>query len=240
MARFFRKNAVLGYSNIPNNAIDMRVAHRTNYEVQSKDAPNSIPYGQITTSYQPHKYKEWWQEGERRISAVGGEDKIRSVGEVTGKLFSETPPKVTVQDAFFDHRVSNLFPIALGIIQNDYPNVPVVPPTNLSRHSSHVANNALRRGLIPESNEAGGDYKQRNDHDWEIQRFDDTGLDLSRATYSIANFGAYEFTPEEVKAGKQTLRNTLRANRKPPASTKLSAQFDSVSPHPKLPGMEEY
>ena len=240
MARFFRKSAVPGYTLTPDNTPDMRIRHRMHYEVQSQDAPNSVPYGEIGTDYQPHKYKEWWQEGERVISAVGGEDKVRSVGEVTGKLFSETPATVTIEDAFFDKRVKNLFPIALGIIQNDYPNVPVVPPTNLSRHSSHVANNALRKGLIPESREAGGDYKQRNDHDWEVQQFDDTGLDRARATHSIANFGAYEFTPEEVKAGKQTLRNALRANRKPPASTKLSAQFDSVGHQPKLPGMEEY
>lgn len=149
-------------------------------------------------------------------------------------LFTDIPPKVKIDEAFFDPRVNNLFPTTASLIKQDHPDAEIVASGDLSEYSSKLAKRAAERGLVTGS-ASNPEMEVTNSINFSRQSMNPAVVDFMAS-------GGKEVPQTEIASARQSLRNQLRASRnnqvirKPQTETKLSSQFD----HPKLPGMENF
>lgn len=81
-------------------------------------------------------------------------------------LFTHVPEEIEISGAKFDKRARYLFPTTASIIRQEHPSAKLIPSENLSIHSSHVVNNAISKGLLPDA-DMDEPYKATNDIDFE-------------------------------------------------------------------------
>lgn len=141
-------------------------------------------------------------------------------------LFTEKPPRISVESAFVDPGIRHTFPTMMAIAQQDNPDAVVVPSKNLSRHSAKIATNAARRGLL---GDAPKEFKKANPIEFSSRKATKEALDW-------ALHPSFSEVPEtEVSSAREALRTQLRGPKK--SSTTISpAQFN----HPKLFGDDDF
>lgn len=144
-------------------------------------------------------------------------------------LFTDIPPNVKITDAFFDSKVTHLFPTTVSLIKQDHPGAEILASHDLSPYSSRIAQRAAERGLITGGSGSNEDMRITNDIGFAPQR-------LGKDVVEYMEGDDQEIPQEEVSKARQSLRNELRASRPRKSENKLSNQFD----HPKLPGMEGF
>lgn len=143
------------------------------------------------------------------------------------KLFEMKPPVIT--GLYRDPSVpSKVVGNLLGLAANKYTGMQ--PDDSLSADSAPLAQKALKRGML-----------QRNESNPDADVTNEVKSTPIEQPVDEAGFvhGATPISPESVKAGRETLWNTLRKGR-------LSSQFDATPSsvrgmkieQPKLPGMD--
>jgi len=146
------------------------------------------------------------------------------------KLFDIQPSKIT--GAYADHRMRAHTPTVLGMAVNEAKKIGLglTYSHDLSQHSSKLAKKGLELGVVV-PNRANRGAVQRND-------IAEDGLGSFEATYDSDWFQDYdEAKPEEVKAGRDTIRGIVRQNiesRK--TASHMGEQFQDRQM--KLPGFD--
>lgn len=152
-------------------------------------------------------------------------------------LFSSTPGKLKIQEAFFDPSLTSSVTTAIGIAQNDFPNSEIVPSDDLSDFSSKLVQNAQSRGLItPNPDNPTGEATNTLTQERMITGANVLNGYLDRFNGNLNNDNI-RIPQAQVDAGRETVREMLRGPRKrntqPVTSKGLSDQF-------VIPGMEGY
>lgn len=126
-------------------------------------------------------------------------------------LFHTRPETVTVDEAFFDEKMSTTLPTMGMIVKNDFPTATMRASDDLSAHSSRLAVHASNLGLI-EGHPANPDFDQRN----QIQRV--TGgytrpVHQQDVSGEMGRMGFEEIPQTEVDTARSQVRETLRGKK---------------------------
>ena len=144
------------------------------------------------------------------------------------KLFDVHPSKIN--SAFADHRMRSQTPTVLGMAINESKKIGMglTYSDDLSAHSAKLAKQGMELGVVS-PNKYNPEAEQKND----IAR---RGIGSYEHTYSPMWFHDYDKAqPEEVKAGRETIRDITRQSLSA-RKTHMSEQFEDRQM--KLPGFE--
>lgn len=190
--------------------------HIVNMPSQEEETTHSIyPTARVSVKHGSY-IANFDQRGQRRLF----------LREDPTTLFEETP--AVINGAFSHTNMRPHVPLLLAMAKKEFPGA--IPDSDLSRHSSRLVENAVKRGLVkpPPGNPEVAPVN--------IIDFDDRD---NTVDYMSMNSSGGIIDPEnivsdtDVRAARQNLRNMLR-----PKKTHMGRQFDKHQGMDQLPGVD--
>lgn len=184
---------------------------------------------QARMSQNPDYFKHKINRDTHRDLGISYAKQIRQINKRTPmELFHHEPASTEVTHAYSDPTMRATVPI-LGAYSHMTlnPTGDLIASNDLSEHSSAMVHHARDLNLPVRTNPSNRHADVTNDIDFATRRTHPVSVEAK---------GFKEIPKSDIKAAKQHYRNLRGKN-----SDKMSPQFDEVAtPHPQLPGMENY